>query len=227
MKLLIRIIALAAQAAPLILFFVYYKKINKLIELKVIFFYALLSLISIFALTFSSSAKTYGASILSISAILEFIFFAIILICSVQNKKYKNLITIVSFLNLLFELSIFFFHSNNFDFWATLNNTILILIFSIFYFFEQVNSPETLLIYQSYKFWIIVGCIVYLSGTLFVFLYTSNMEDKVHNILWDINIAFEIIKNICFSIAFIVAQNNKQNIITSDLDDTNMFEKPF
>jgi hypothetical protein len=225
LKLLISIVALVAQISPLILFFLYYRKINKVVELKVIFFYSVLSLISIVIL--SSPLKKYGSSIVSIFAICEFIFFSTLLFLCVLNKKFKNLIAAIAGVNLIFELFLFFFHPENFDFWVTLSTAILIFIFSIFFFFEQVNTPETLLIYQSYKFWIIVGCIIYLAGTLFVFLYTSDMKDKIQSALWDINIAFEIIKNVCFSIAFLVARTTKENMMTSDFDDTNMLEKPF
>jgi hypothetical protein len=87
--------------------------------------------------------------------------------------------------------------------------------------------PETLMIYQSYTFWIATGCIIYLAGTLFLFLYTSDIKDKQTNSLWVIDIVFEIIKNIFFSIAFIIGKNSKQNIAPAGYDDTNMFEKPF
>jgi hypothetical protein len=35
------------------------------------------------------------------------------------------------------------------------------------------------------------------------------------------------VKNVCFSIAFIIARNDNRNIATQNFNDTNIFEKPF
>jgi hypothetical protein len=218
------IIGFFAQFSPLILFFVFFKKISKIIELRVIFLYVLVSLASDFLL---GAFQKNGSSVISISAIIEFIFFAVFFYLCIQNKKFKKVIVILSVADVLFKIVLLLVSKSSFDFWAALTTTLLIVFYSIFFFYEQVNSPETLFIYQSHNFWIVVGCIIYLSGTLFLFLYTSDLPDKQKNALWSINIVFEIVKNIFFSIAFIVARNDKQNMITDDSYDTNMFEKPF
>ena len=218
------IIFLLAQLSPLVLFIVFYKRINKIIELRVIFLYVLISLISDFLLgVFKSNASL----IISAFAICEYAFFSAFFFLCIQNKKFKTLIVVISALNLSIALFLFYSQKINFDFWAALVTAILIVIYSIFFFYEQVNSPQALIIYQSYIFWIVVGCIIYLSGTLFLFLYTSDVKDRQNSSLWIINVAFEIVKNVCFSIAFIIARNDNRNIATQNFNDTNIFEKPF
>jgi hypothetical protein len=213
-----------AQLSPLVLFIVFYKRINKIIELRVIFLYVLISLISDFLLgVFKSNASL----IISAFAICEYAFFSAFFFLCIQNKKFKTLIVVISALNLSIALFLFYSQKINFDFWAALVTAILIVIYSIFFFYEQVNSPQALIIYQSYIFWIVVGCIIYLSGTLFLFLYTSDVKDRQNSSLWIINVAFEIVKNVCFSIAFIIARNDNRNIATQNFNDTNIFEKPF
>jgi hypothetical protein len=220
----LKIIALLAQFSPLVLFFVFIKRISKIIELRVIFFYVLVSFLSIFLVgAFQSNAFL----IISISALVDYSFFSAFYYFGIRNKKFKKLILLIFVVSLAFDIFLFYQPKSNFDFWAPLITTIFIVIYSVFFFYEQLNSPETLFIYQSYKFWVVVGCIIYLSGTLFLFLYTSDIKDKEKSSLWSINIVFETVKNILFSIAFIVARNAKENMIELEEYDTNMFEKPF
>ena len=189
-----------------------------------IFLYVLISLISDFLL---GVFKSHASSIISAFAICEYAFFSAFFYLVIQNKKFKALIVVVSALNLCLALFLFYSQKVNFDFWAALITAILIVIYSIFFFYEQVDSPQALIIYQSYIFWIVVGCIIYLSGTLFLFLYTSDVKDRQNSSLWIINVAFEIVKNVCFSIAFIIARNDNRNLATQDLDDPTMVENRF
>ena len=161
-------------------------------------------------------------------AFFEFVLFSILFFLVIKNKRTRDIILSISAFNLLFLIFIVLFFKSKFDFCSTLSNTLIIFVYSIIFFYSEINSPRTLIIYQSSQFWIVLGCVIFYSGTLFVFLYTSDMKDKMLNSLWNsINLTFEIAKNICFSIAFIVARKNTQNILASDFDDTNMLEKPF
>jgi len=215
---------LISQIVPLALFFVFFKWIKKIVGLKVIFFYLLILFFSNFLI---GAFHNRASLIVSVSAMIEYASFSIFFLLSIQNKTLKNSIFVASIIFLSFELFLLYFNNVNFDFWAALFSTILIVIFSIFFFYEQINSVNTnLIIYNSYQFWIVVGCIIYLTGTLFFFLYTSNMKDRSLSPIWGINFVFEIIKNICFSIAFIVAKNNIRKIATQNLEDTNVFQKP-
>lgn len=224
MAALLFIFFLISQLLPLVLFFVFFKRINKILELRVIFFYVLLSFLSNFLI---GAFKNNSSQIVDLFAISEFCFFSIFFFLSIRNKKFKSIIITLIAINLGIDIFIFSLHKTNFDFWVAITTTVIMVIYSIFFFYEQVNSPQTLIIYQSYKFWCVVGCIIYLSGTLFVFLYTSDMKDRALSPLWGINFAFEIVKNICFSIAFILAKGNNKNVATQNFDDTNIFENPF
>ena len=216
-------IFLLAQISPIVLFLLFFKKISKRIDLLAIFFYVIVSLVADILL---GTLKTKAPIIISAFAVIEYAFFSTFFYLSINSKKFRNFIIVISLFNLIFELILFFLLKTNFDFWAALINTVLIVGFCIFFFYEEMNSTQMSIIYQSYSFWAATGCIIYLSGTLFLFLYTSDLKDKQNSSLWIINVAFEIIKNIFFSIAFILAKN-KKIIESQDFDNTNMFEKPF
>ncbi len=221
---LLYLIGYLAQLTPLILYFAFFTRIGRIAGIRVVFFYVFASCVSLFLM---GALKKYDIIIISVFEIIEFVFFSIFFFLFLDNIKFKRFIVVVSSLNLFLGIFLFLSHKESFDFWAPLTTAILIVIYSILFFYEQVNSSSTLIVYQSYKFWVVVGCIIYISGTLFLFLYTSDLKDKQNSALWIINIAFEIIKNVCFSVAFIVARNNQRNLATQGFDDTNIFEKPF
>ncbi|MBS1669468.1 MAG: hypothetical protein JST58_19000 [Bacteroidetes bacterium] len=173
--------------------------------LKGICFYAAITLIADFLLR----VRNISALIISFFAIAEFLFFSYFLFHCLEIKKNRTFIVLTSTLICFIEIFLLIKIKANFDFWVALINTFIIVSYSILYFYEQVNSTQETLIYESYKFWVVAGCIIYLSGTLFVFLYTSGTKDKDLNFLWGINVAFEMIKYILFSIAFIIAGNYK------------------
>jgi hypothetical protein len=190
----------------------------------VIFLYAFISLIFDSLL---GAFRDKNPFILDIFALVEFGFFSVLLYLCIKNTTFKKSIIAISVANLCFEFYLLFAHKSSFEFWVALTTAVLIVIYSIFFFYEEINSTENLLIYQSYRFWMIVGCIIYLSGTLFLFLLTSDIKDKQNSPSWIINILSEIIKNVFFSIAFIVARNNRQIDVSQEFDDTNILEKPF
>ena len=214
---------LLAQLSPLILFFIFYKKVGKIVGLKVVFFYALLTLITDFLIGWFFS---YATTIVSVFALIEYLFFSLFFYIIIHNKKVKKAIIIVSILNTTIDIYILQNYREHFDFWAALVIGILTVTFSIIYFYEQINSPKIILIYNSYSFWIVVGFVIYISGTLFLFLYTSDMKDRQKSPLWVLNTVFEIIKDICFSIAFFVANNSTKNTLSYNAQDTNPFESP-
>jgi hypothetical protein len=220
----LKIIALLAQLSPLVLYFLFFKTVNKIVELRVLFLYVFVIFFSNFLL---GAFQNHGSLILSLAEITEYLFFSAIFFFCIQSRVFRKIIIIVTILNLCFDFFLFFTKKPNFDFWTILTTAILIFVYSIFFFYEQVNSPQILLIYLSHKFWIVVGCILYISGTLFVFLYTSDDKNKQNSSLWIINVAFEIVKNLFFSIAFIIARKSKENVLPHDFDDTNILEKPF
>jgi hypothetical protein len=221
---LFNIVAVIAQFSPLICFFLYFKKNIKKSDLRVCFFYTIASLLSDILVALLAN---YAYIIISSFTVIEYLFFSAFFYLCLRNKKIKPIIIIASALFLIVAGFLFFFAKTSFDFWAALVSTILVDAYCIFFFYEQLSLPETPMIYKSYQFWITAGCFIYISGILFLYLYTSGMKDKQKSGLWIINIIFEIVKNIFFSIAFLIAKDTEQNTVTEDFDNTNLFKKPF
>jgi hypothetical protein len=90
----------------------------------------------------------------------------------------------------------------SFDSLSASVEAILIVTYSVFYLFDQMNKPQVLFIYQEPNFWFVVGFILYLSGTLFLFIQASHLDREIRENFWKINHFLNITKNILFAIAF-------------------------
>jgi len=73
----------------------------------------------------------------------------------------------------------------------------------LYYFYEKLQETNSLLIYTTQDFWIIIAFLIYLSGTFFLYLYAENtLQDKQFQIAYaTINSSFILLKNVLLSIA--------------------------
>jgi hypothetical protein len=83
----------------------------------------------------------------------------------------------------------------------------------IYYFFDQLKDSNTLLIYSSINFWIVIAFLIYLSGTFFLYIYADSMiNDKAFVKQYIIiNSSFNILKSILLAIAMLMKPNQKNN----------------
>ncbi|MGZ3852880.1 MAG: hypothetical protein ACXVLT_05205 [Flavisolibacter sp.] len=95
--------------------------------------------------------------------------------------------------------------------------TILILVFSFYYLYEQMNNTVDLFIYSTYQFWIIIGFMIYLAGSFFIYILASAMEQVLLNQYWLLTNAFYAIMIILFAISFFVFVKRSKPIIHKNL----------
>jgi hypothetical protein len=105
--------------------------------------------------------------------------------------------------------------------------SLLIVAFSIFYLFDQMNKPQVIFIYQEPNFWFVVGFIIYFSGTLFLFIQASNLTKEVRDNFWKINLFSTIIKNILFAIAFSTKKSKNLQTSYENPFDNDILENPY
>jgi len=79
---------------------------------------------------------------------------------------------------------------------------VFIILFSILFFYEQLNNPEITFVYDTKDFWIVVAFLIYLSGTLFLYISTDILSTRQRNDVWNINQFANIIKNLLLGLAF-------------------------
>jgi Co/Zn/Cd efflux system component len=81
--------------------------------------------------------------------------------------------------------------------------SILILVFSFYFFFEQLKRVTTP-IYENYFFWMVIGLIFYLAGSFFIYILSSTITNKELRNYWFLTYIFDIVKNIFFVFATII-----------------------
>jgi hypothetical protein len=106
---------------------------------------------------------------------------------------------------------------------------ILIIIFAIFYLFEQMKNPRVFFIYTLDKFWIVASLLIYYTGTFFLFIYAeSYIADPSFNENYSlINNVFLLIKNIVFSIGLFVINKPSGYSSNSYPDFDNILENRY
>ena len=211
---------------PLV-FFLFYKLNKKQRALRVIFLYVLYCILNEALGFYLQLIKSEDFSILLYSfTIIEFSFFCyfiyLILSKNIVKKIVPYLWTIFVFIALIDILYINKHH--DFDSFATGIESIIVIILCIYYLFSQIKSSNSLLIYSTFNFWVVIAFLIPFSGTFFLYLFADKMVSNTsfQKIYFIINISFNILKNILLSVAMTMRLNdavNQQKSLIPDLDN--------
>jgi hypothetical protein len=141
--------------------------------------------------------------------ILEFTFISYFAYTSLRGKILKY-IPIIGAL-IFYPVAIIYFtrKQEGFDSIPASVEAIIIITYCILLLYEQINNPEVLFVYNTKKFWVTIAFFLYFSSTLFLFLYARNFTQSEYDKYWTINNFFEILKNILFSVSFIMKKSSK------------------
>jgi hypothetical protein len=198
---------------PIILFFVFLKKVRHEIGFRVITIYAISSFVINYWITLTTTSNTFLYEVFTLTEINLFLAF---IYTQLKNPKVKSLTIIVGILYTIFFLiyTLLLKAVKGIDSIPIGVETIIILGFSFYYLYERMNDTTTLFIYNTYQFWIILGIVLYLAGSFFIYVFASylrNYDDIKH--FWIITNVFSILKNIFFCIAiYIHARPSKESI---------------
>src|SRR5690606_5100562 len=169
-------IAKYSNLVPLLLFIFFWKR-NLFKEVVVIVFFALYSFVNdsiVLGLGDSQENNAIIFRLLSLFTIIEFCVFALIIYWCLNIRKLKIFILFVSPIFIIF--SIFQFLNSTSFYIDSLSITIenlIIICFAILYFYEQLAIPQNSFIYNSFRFWLILGILIYSTGTFFFFLQSD------------------------------------------------------
>ena len=168
--------------------------------------YSFLNDLLILYLSSTSLDEKTNFLIISLFTVVEYSLFSFFIYLSISGKMFKILIIIASVGFLIFAIRDFFTNKENpvFDSLPASIEAILILIYGIFYFFEQLNKPQVTFIYQTPTFWLVLGLMIYTAGNFFLFLQAADAPREVIDRFWSINLICNILKNIFLSIGFVV-----------------------
>lgn len=150
----------------------------------------------------------------------EYSVFTFIFWVSIRSNKTKKLILILSLFFLLFQL--FYVFSGKVKRLDTIPigiETILLLLYIIYFFYSFSKHINNNYIYNHFIFWAAVGILIYLGGSFFFFILIEHLSEEQVETFGTITYFAEIIKNILFSFAlFIYSRHSfekKENNLSS------------
>jgi ABC-type Na+ efflux pump permease subunit len=100
--------------------------------------------------------------------IIEYCLLTYYIRSRIRNHTLKSLILVLSGIFLI--VSIVRISGHYFNVYDSLSNgleSILLIIYSIFYFFEQISKPSHIFFYAIPEFWIIVAILLYFQSPIF------------------------------------------------------------
>lgn len=130
--------------------------------------------------------------------LLEYACFAWIFYMLLTKPLYKKMVILGSFLFLVIvSITLTNFGSQQFDNVNSGTEAILVIIYSILFFSEKLNIENLEPVFDFPGAYIVIGCLFYLAGNLFLFITSEQQNTSI----WIINSLFNLIKNIFFLIA--------------------------
>lgn len=130
----------------------------------------------------------------------EYSVFATIFWVNIKRKGKKRLMILLSVLFLSFQI-IYLLTGNvkRLDTAPIGIETILLLLYIIYFFYQFSKNLGTSYIYNHYAFWIAVGILVYLGGSFFFFILIEHLAPDDITTFGNMTYVAEIIKNILFA----------------------------
>ncbi len=193
---------------PLVFFFVFRKKNNSR-ALRVIFIYTLYCIINdglSYYLFVVLESKNYAGYILyNIVPVVEFGFISYVIAFAINKKRFTQILIVTFLAFFCLAIWISFFSASIYSITSLLDGIkgVFTISFCIYFFYDQLRKPDSILLYTTQLFWIIIAFLIYVAGTFFLYLLAENEIENpaFRNNYVIINSAFIIIKNILLCVA--------------------------
>lgn len=140
---------------------------------------------------------------------LEYSFFSFFIGYNILNRRFRTIMTILTIAFLLFQI-IYYFETKliRLDSVPIGIETILILIYVIYFFYDFYKRPTSYFIYNHYCFWLSIGILIYLGGSFFFYILINHLDVAQVNTFGNLTYVAEIIKNLMFLSAIFIFSKN-------------------
>ncbi len=204
-------LVLICDVVLILLFFLLLKDQTKNKAIYVIPIYCIVNLIvaGVAELRFLSGVKV----LFSLFTLFEFILFSAFIYLEIRSQVFKKIIVGAG---VFFALFLLIYNKTiterSIDSIPIGIEAILILIFCFYYLYEQLNRVQTTFIHKKYTFWIVFGMMLYLAGSVFIYIFANQVDKKTLDSFWFLTNVFYIIKNILFAVGlFTYLKQSKTN----------------
>lgn len=159
----------------------------------------------LFLLFYSDIPKDLRQYFKTAYTFFEYAVFTAVFWVNIRQAKVKHLIVVVSIL--FFAFQIFYLVTGKvrrLDSIPIAIETILLLIYILYFFYQFSKDLSTAYIYNHYGFWVAVGVLIYLGGSFFFFILIDHLDRDEVIAFGNITYVAEIIKNILFATAIYI-----------------------
>jgi len=172
-------------------------------EVLIVAFYGILIFFAL--LFFNDVPKSFKPLFVCAYTLIEYSFFALLLFLNIQNRKYKKIIILLSFLFAVFQvIYLLTVHIGRLDTVPIGIETILLFIYIFILFYENFKNPRVNYLYGNHSFWIAVGILIYLGGSFFFNILVNHITKEQLSKYLYLTYFPEIIKNVLFAIAIVI-----------------------
>ena len=209
---MIRLLSILSTLLPII-FFLVNKDFNREKKLWVVFINCWLSLLlDLSYRPLLALKESLEFDIYSFYTFIEYSLIAVFFYLTYKTLAFKRAVIICSALfYLIVPLSIIYYRNLNFDPLTFTTEAVFVVVFTIMYFYEQINDPNITFVYGTKSFWIIIGFLLYTAVGLFPYVTKPFLDAKEYKLLSPIPFMANILKNILFTISFrMLPQGRKQ-----------------
>ena len=190
---------------PILLFFLFFQKTKKQNSLWAIILFAILTFANFFLEDYVPKRPVPRKIFLGFTTFYEYSLFALFHWGNIKSKRFKNAILLLS---ISFVVFLIVYYANaefkRIDSFPIGIESILLLIFSSYFFYEEINNPNVLFIYNDYKFWVTTGIMIYISGSFFIYIFANQIPKNEIDLYWSFTYIFLGIMNILFSVGIIM-----------------------
>jgi hypothetical protein len=196
---------------PVILFFIYFQRTKNSRLLIILITYSWYELTTNLISFYISDASV--VILYAIFTIAEYLLFAYCFYLVIKKPIIKKIIGVSCLFFVIF--SIIYSLSVQYKILDSLPigiETLLILTFSFYFMYEQMEEPSQILIYHRFPFWIVSGIMIYLAGSFFIYIFANQVDKQTRHEYWVFQNAFTIIKNFFFTISLMVFVKDSKKI---------------
>jgi hypothetical protein len=213
-------LAFYSDLLPIFFFILFIKKIKRNRAAWIIICYLVFDFLINLALLEFIPPK-YHNKTFPVATFFESLFFAYFFYLIIKAKSLRISIIITSIVLALTSL-IYYFYSYYYAYTVLKRTihldsipiaieTIAIFLFTFFYFFEQINDTENLFVYNKPSFWSVLGILLYLAGSFFVYISANSISIKQLQQYWIITNISSILKNVFFVVTiFLMAKQTEK-----------------
>jgi hypothetical protein len=211
---------------PILFFLLYWKKTKTETGIWLIVTYTFI----IFSINFLMLVWGKIPILYDFFTLIEFLFFSAFLHSELQSNTAKKLLRLSCIVFTLFYVAFFIYTKSATETSSIPPNqvvmdsipigfeTILMLAFSFYFLYERTKDTTTLFIYNTYQFWVILGIVLYLAGSFFIYIFTNYLSPEEVKKYWVITNCFSILKNVFFVIAIIHHFRPTKNRLLTDME---------